>query len=98
MAERRWTPRIETTRRIAGRLLRAHRAEDGFALGALDVDRCVDGITLTFLAAELRRRLGMLWLLHGSDVVCAGHENQARRHRLDDPLDALVGDREQPVE
>lgn len=90
MVERRWIPRIETTRRIAGRLLRAHRGGNGVALGALDVDKCVDGLTRPFLSAELRRSLGVLWLTHGAAVIASGHEDMARRHRLDDGLDSLV--------
>jgi len=82
-----WTPRVNTTRRIAGRLLRAHRA-DVLTLAPLEVDKCVDGITRPFLPTELRRQLGRLWISEGSTVV--GTEDPERRSPLDDDLDALV--------
>lgn len=87
---RRWLPRIDTARRIAGRLLRAARSDNALALPPLDVDRCVEGITRPFLSAELRRRLGRLWVAYGESVVLSGHEDRVRRKPVDDALDALV--------
>jgi len=75
------------TRRIAGRLLRAHRA-DVISLAPLEVDRCVDGITRPFLPTETRRQLGRLWVAEGATVL--GTEDPERRSPLDDDLDALV--------
>jgi hypothetical protein len=76
-------------KRIAGRLLRAHRG-GAIELGHMEVDACVEGLTRGFVPTHLRRHLGRMWLAQGSHVLAAGIEDPDRRKPVDEPLDALV--------
>lgn len=84
-----WTPKVQVARRIAGRLLRAHRG-GVIELGHTEVDACVEGLTRGFVPTHLRRHLGRVWLAQGSHVLAAAQEDPDRRKPVDDPLDALV--------
>ena len=86
---KRWTPRVNMARRMAGRLLKAHRA-GLITLEPMEVYRCIDSITIRFLPTETRRQLGRLWLAEGAAVVKT--EDPKRRRPIDDDLDALVSE------
>jgi len=83
-----WTPNNKTAKRIAGRLLRAHRS-GGITLATLEVDRCIDGVCLRYLSVQLRRRLWLLWGSEGATVVGTGEPGR-RRDDLDEALDVAV--------
>lgn len=83
-----WTPNTKTAKRIAGRLLRAHRAGD-VRLTTAEQDRCVDGVFLRYVSVRLRRHLWSLWGSEGARVVASGEAGR-KRDALDDALDATV--------
>lgn len=83
-----WTPNTKTAKRIAGRLLRAHRAHT-ITLTVPEVDQCVDAVFLRYVSTRLRRRLWSLWGSEGATVVQSGEAGR-KRDALDDALDATV--------
>lgn len=91
MAEKRWIPRLPTVKRIAGRLLRAHRS-DAISLGHLEVDACVEALTRQFVPTELRKQLGRMWHASGPALLASGFEDPTRPRNaaMDDALDALL--------
>lgn len=84
-----WTPKLVTTRRIAGRILRVSRA-GYFELGGDETQVCIDAITNKFLSTSLRQRIGVMWSQYGPFVVQSGAEDPERRSEVDDSLDKLV--------
>ena len=91
MSSRRWVPRLPTTKRIAGRLLRAHR-RGIVALDSPAVDVCIDGLTRGFVPTALREQLGRLWVSEGRGLLDSGFVDptRSRHEQLDAALDALA--------
>ena len=83
-----WTPNTKTAKRIAGRLLRAHRS-GALTLETVEVDQCVDAVFLRYLSAKLRRNLWALWGSEGATVIGSGEAGR-KRDALDEALDATV--------
>lgn len=84
-----WIPRVNTARRIAGRLMRAYRG-GLFELSHLERQDCIDTITTRFLSHTLRRRMGGLWAAMGPTILESGWADARPQPELDEPLDALV--------
>jgi len=84
-----WIPRLATVKRIAGRLLRAHRGGH-LDIGGSQVDSCVEVLTRGFVPTHLRRIMGAMWLKHGAEIAAGGWEEPTRRKPVDDELDAMV--------
>ena len=83
------TPRVVVARRMAARLLRAHRG-GAISLSPLEEDRCVDGCPRPFLPTAHRQALQRLWLTHGAVVIRSRVDQEARTSNLDPHLQAVL--------
>lgn len=89
MASREWVPRIQVTRRIGGRLCRAHNANLLVMTGA-ERETCVDAITRRYLSRLTRVRAGQLWRRLGPELAGLDWVDPHPNAELDSVLDALV--------
>lgn len=86
---REWLPRIDTARRIGARFRRAH-LKGQIVLTESEERGCVDCLTTPFLAPEMRREAGRLWMRRGQELIQKTEGEISRKKDLDAALNALA--------
>jgi len=89
-----WLPRIDTARRIGARFRRAHLKGQIVLTGNEERD-CVDCLMTPFLAPEMRKRSGRLWMKRGQELIGKTKDEDKvykddRKKDLDAALNALA--------